>query len=240
MRTIGGVRRWVSDLLWFFYPELCPGCKKAAARAKACFCMRCESQLLPADMCFAPENEFTERLWGRIPLQSGAALYFFQRRSPLQRALHRLKYHRQAHIGLQLGRLLGAQLKRSPLFRSVEAIVPVPLHPDKEQLRGYNQSALIASGISDTMGIPALNSALERRRFSESQTRKRRMERFEDTEEVFALAQPEAVADKHILLVDDVLTTGATLEACGRALLSAPNVRLSMATVAIATTNKMR
>jgi ComF family protein len=190
-------------------------------------------------MCFASENEFTERLWGRVPLQSGAALYFFQRRSPLQRALHRLKYHRQAHIGLQLGRLLGAQLKRSPLFRSVEAIVPVPLHPDKEQIRGYNQSALIASGVSEMMGIPALNGALERRRFSESQTRKRRMERFDNVEEVFALAQPEAVADKHILLVDDVLTTGATLEACSRALLSAPNVRLSMATVAIATP-KMR
>ncbi|MCS7037190.1 MAG: phosphoribosyltransferase family protein [Saprospiraceae bacterium] len=187
-------------------------------------------------MCFLRENEFTERLWGRIPLESGAALYFFQRRSPLQRALHRLKYHRQAHIGLQLGRLLGGQLKRSPFFRRVEAVVPVPLHPDKQQVRGYNQSALIASGVSEAMGIPAFLGALERRRFSESQTRKRRMERFDNVAEVFVLAQPGAVAGKHILLVDDVLTTGATLEACGRALVSAPDVRLSMATVAIATT----
>ncbi len=190
-------------------------------------------------MCFSLENEFTERLWGRISLQSGAALYFFQRRSPLQRALYRLKYSHQAHIGFQLGRLLGGQLKRSPFFRLVNAIVPVPLHPDKQQIRGYNQSALIATGISEIMGIPALNSVLERRRFSESQTRKRRMERFDNVGEVFALAQPEAVAGKHILLVDDVLTTGATLEACGKALLSAPDVRLSMATLAIATT-KMR
>ncbi|MCS6928910.1 MAG: ComF family protein [Saprospiraceae bacterium] len=185
-------------------------------------------------MHLAKENEFTERFWGRIPLQSGAALYFFQRRSPLQRALHQLKYHRQAHLGIQLGRLLGGQLRQSPLFQAVEAIIPVPLHPDKEKMRGYNQSAMIARGVSEAMNVPVLEGVLVRRRHTESQTRKRRLERFKNVAESFVLAKPQAITGKHILLVDDVLTTGATLEACGRALFAAPIARLSMATVAIA------
>ncbi len=240
MGTVGiAMKRWLGDLLGMIYPDLCAGCGKASTSAVSCFCVRCQYQLLPADMHFLRENDFTERLWGRIPLESGAALYFFQRRSPLQRALHQLKYHRNAEVGLRLGRLLGHQLRQSPLFQSVEAVIPVPLHPKKLRIRGYNQSALIAKGISEAMVVPVLNDVLVRQQFSESQTRKGRMDRFGNVEEVFALLCEEEVAGKHLLLVDDVLTTGATLEACGKTLLTAPGVRLSMATIAIAT-NKAR
>ena len=180
------------------------------------------------------ENEFTDRLWGRLNLESAAAMYYFTRKSPIQQALHQLKYHNQPDIGLKIGRLFGQKLKTSALFHSVQAVVPVPLHPKKERLRGYNQSAMFAQGISEAMDIPALNKALVRRKFTETQTKKKRMERFDNVDDVFEVARPAQIEGKHLLLVDDVLTTGATLEVCGQALLNIPNTRLSMATIAIA------
>jgi ComF family protein len=116
----------------------------------------------------------------------------------------------------------------------VQAIVPVPLHPKKERLRGYNQSAVFAQGISETMEVPVLTQALVRKMYTETQTKKKRMERFSNVDSVFAVQQPRAIEGKHVLLVDDVLTTGATLEACGQALLAIPGTRLSVATIAIA------
>lgn len=161
-------------------------------------------------------------------------MYYFNRRSPIQYALHKLKYKNQPDIGQRIGRQLGLLLATSPLFESVEAIVPVPLHPKKERSRGYNQSAMLAAGISDTMHVPVLSGILIRQQFADSQTRKKRMERFHNVSEAFVLKKPERVQGKHILLVDDVLTTGATLETCGNALLKAPGIQISMATIAIA------
>jgi ComF family protein len=180
------------------------------------------------------ENEFTERFWGRVPLEAGAALYYFSQKSPIQKALHQLKYKNQADIGVQLGRQMGYLLKQSPLFHTVEGIVPVPLHPKKEHLRGYNQSAMLATGLSEALQVPVLSGILTRQQFSESQTRKKRMDRFDNVNDVFAVRRSKRIQGRHLLLVDDVLTTGATLEACGLALLKVPDVRLSMATIAIA------
>lgn len=180
------------------------------------------------------ENEFTDRFWGRVPLVAGAALYYFNRKSPIQKALHQLKYHNQADIGVRLGQQLGYLLKQSPQFHTVEGILPVPLHPKKERIRGYNQSALLATGLSDILQVPVLSGILTRQQFSESQTRKKRMERFDNVNDVFTVTRPERIRGRHLLLIDDVLTTGATLEACGQVLLETPDVRLSMATIAIA------
>ncbi|MBK8969412.1 MAG: ComF family protein [Lewinellaceae bacterium] len=129
---------------------------------------------------------------------------------------------------------MGSVLATSPLFDSVEAVIPVPLHLKKERSRGYNQSAMLASGIADTLRVPILSGVLVRQQFADSQTRKKRMERFDNVSEAFVLKKPERIQGKHILLVDDVLTTGATLETCGNALLKAPDIKLSMATIAIA------
>ncbi|MEQ1747336.1 MAG: phosphoribosyltransferase family protein [Saprospiraceae bacterium] len=180
------------------------------------------------------ENSFSERFWGRLPIETGTAMYFFNRKSPIQKALHRLKYQNQPDIGVRIGWLLGNQLRQSPLYRDLDGIVPVPLHPQKEHLRGYNQSEKLAEGIAETLNVPVLKGVLVRVSISESQTRKKRMARFENVDEVFAVRRPDRAKGKHLLLVDDVLTTGATLEACGKQLLNVPNVRLSMATIAIA------
>lgn len=218
-----------------FFPNLCAACGDDVPALQDCFCLRCRHKLESTkNMHLEAENEFTGRFWGRLRLESGTALYYFTRKSPIQHALHQLKYRNQPDIGRRLGAELGRRLRQSPLFRGVEAVIPVPLHPKKEKLRGYNQSALFAQGISAELGVPALNQVLLRRMHSASQTRKKRLERFQNVGEVFALHRPEAIAGKHILLVDDVLTTGATLETCGNVLLQAPDVRLSLATIGIA------
>lgn len=221
-------------LLHLLYPNLCVGCSTDVQSTHHCFCISCQRKLHPTNMHLLAENEFTERFWGRVPIVAGAALYYFNRKSPIQKALHQLKYQNQADVGVRLGRQLGNLLQHAPLFQAVDGIVPVPLHPKKERLRGYNQSALLAAGLSDALQIPVFSGVLVRQQFSESQTRKKRMDRFDNVQEVFSVRRPERIQGRHLLLVDDVLTTGATLEACGQVLLQVPDVRLSMATVAIA------
>ena len=221
--------------LHLLFPEICVACGQDLPVTGSCFCLKCQLSLAPSDMYLLRENEFTDRFWGRLPLQGGAALYYFTRKSPVQRALHQLKYHNKPDIGIKIGREFGKKLRNSEIFRSVDGIIPVPLHPRKERIRGYNQSTMFAQGIADAMEVPVLNTALVRSKFTESQTRKKRIERFQNVEEVFIVKKPALLEGRHLLLVDDVLTTGATLEICGLALLEVPGTRLSMATIAIAT-----
>ncbi len=228
----------VSDLwngfLHLLYPDLCVACGADVSTKHACFCLQCRMKLPVSDMYHHQDNEFTERFWGRLPIQNGAALYYFTRKSPVQRALHQLKYHNKPDIGIKIGRDFGRLLHTCPLYQSVDAIIPVPLHPRKERMRGYNQSTLFAQGLAEAMGIPVLHTTLVRAAFTATQTRKKRMDRFQNVAEVFAVHRPGRIEGLHLLLVDDVLTTGATLEICGQALLEVPNTRLSMATIAIA------
>lgn len=232
--VLPGWKDLFQGLVHLIYPNLCAGCEAAMPSHQSCFCFACQRRLQTTDMYLNPENEFTDRFWGRIPLESGAAMYFFHRKSPIQQALHRLKYKHQADIGIRIGRQFGYLLAKVPQFKLAEGLIPVPLHPQKERLRGYNQSAMLATGLAESLNIPVFSDVLIRQRVSETQTRKKRMDRFENVSEVFALRHPERIQGRHLLLVDDVLTTGATLEACGKVLLEAPGVRLSMATIAIA------
>lgn len=224
----------LNGLLHLLYPNLCAGCDADLPSQHSCFCMVCQRRLHTTNMHLLAENEFTDRFWGRLPLVSGTALYYFNRKSPIQRALHQLKYRNRPEIGLSIGRRLGSLLAQSPFFAGISAIVPVPLHPQKERLRGYNQSALFAQGIAESTRIPVESNILIRRSATSTQTKKKRMERFDNVSAVFDLHHSGRLAGKHLLLVDDVLTTGATLEACGHVLLTIPGVRLSMATIAIA------
>lgn len=224
-----------AGFLHLLYPELCAGCgSELPSGNDACFCLRCRMKISVSDMHLSRENEFTNRFWGRLQVESAAAMYYFSRKSPVQRALHQLKYHNKPEIGVKIGREFGKRLRSSGLYQSLEAIVPVPLHPRKERLRGYNQSTMFARGLSETMEIPVLPAALVRQTYTETQTRKKRMDRFKNMHEVFRVKNPALLEGKHLLLVDDVLTTGATLELCGHTLLAVPGTRLSLATMAMA------
>lgn len=197
-------------------------------------CVACQGVFVPSDMYKQAENEFTRRMWGLFPMRTGAAMFYLRKGSPIQKALHGIKYRNQAKIGLLFGKQFGAMLSTTAHYSSVDCIVPLPLHPERERERGYNQSLYFAQGIAASLGKACVSSAVARVVKTDSQTRKNRMERFNNVSEVFWLTNPQLLAGKHVLLVDDVLTTGATLESCGRALLQGESVQVSMATLAMA------
>lgn len=225
---------WFKDFLSLFFPNLCLACRQNQASAENILCLSCQQHLPFTDFHRMPENEFTDRFWGRIPLEAGAALLYFTKESKVQNLIHLLKYGDRPNVGIQLGKLYGAILKAYFPFKEIELIVPVPLHPQKQRSRGYNQSTQFAIGLSESMNIPYLEDALKRTIQTSTQTRKSRLERFENVLLAFQVHQANAISGKHILLVDDVLTTGATMEACAAKLLELPEVKVSMATIAIA------
>lgn len=226
--------RWFDDFVSLFYPRLCLACGNELPPLRDTICLSCQYHLPKTNFHHLPENPFTDRFWGRIPLRAGAALYHFNKNSRTQRLIHHLKYDYKPTVGIRLGQLYGKQLMESEQFRSVDLIVPVPLHPRKEKIRGYNQSAVFAKGLSQVMQIPWRKNVLARKTMTTTQTQKSRMERFQNVQNAFVLQESNLIRNKHILLVDDVLTTGATLEACAICLLNAPGTTVSMVTIGIA------
>ena len=172
--------------------------------------------------------------WGRVELFSATSYLFFNKGGSVQHLMHSLKYKSQKETGVYLGKLFGKDLLKSPLFNTIDLIIPVPLHPKKFHLRGFNQSEVIASGIGHVMEIPVECNKLIRLVNTDSQTRKSRYSRWENVRSAFGVENPEDISGKHVLLVDDVLTTGATLEACAATLLEIEGTRVSVATLAYA------
>ncbi len=215
-----------------FFPHLCLACRKEPPIPDTSICVKCSYELTPTDFHQHEDNEFMERFWGRVPLKYGAALYYFYKNTAVRQLTHQLKYSNSPKIGVELGERLGYFLKNTH-FSEIDIIVPVPLHPKKLYERGYNQSSKIADGMSNVMNKRWSDDALIRTENTVSQTKKTRLERFENVKNAFHIQRPEMLKGKHILLVDDVLTTGATLEACALKLLELPNVTISMATLGI-------
>jgi len=172
--------------------------------------------------------------FGRVPIERACALFEFKKGSNYQHILHELKYRGQKKLGEYTGKLLATSLKQDEIINSADFICPVPLHPKKERKRGYNQSYHIALGLSNILGIPVDNTNLYRNTHTSTQTRKSRWERWKNVEAIFEIRDPQKLNGKHIILVDDVVTTGATLEACAVAILSQCDARISVLTLAIA------
>ena len=226
--------RVFNDFVALFYPRLCLACEYHIPPRDQVICISCQYQLPKTKFHLERENAFTQRFWGRVPVDAGAALYHFTKSSKTQQLIHQLKYQGKRQVGIQLGQLYGKALKASPYFEKVERIIPVPLHPRKQKIRGFNQSAQFAQGLSESMQIPWSENNLIRTTMSESQTQKSRMDRFANVQAAFQVKNEKEISGKHLLLVDDVMTTGATLEACALQLLKVDGVKVSMATIAIA------
>jgi ComF family protein len=174
-----------------------------------------------------------ELFWGRVPVMYCSSYFYYMKDSKYQRIIHHLKYEGKQHIGLEFGKTFGSELAKTS-FASADIIVPVPLHPKKQRKRGFNQSEIIARGMAESMGKKIVAGALERIRYTVSQTNRTRYERWENVEGIFRVTKPHLLAGRHILLVDDVVTTGSTLEACAAEILKLQGTTVSIATLAIA------
>lgn len=218
-------------LLHFLFPHVCEGCGTDVLGIDHFICTKCHSELPKTEFHQFANNPVEKVFWGRIPLAAATAQYYFSKASTMQHLMHQLKYRGNKELGIYLGKMMGQALAETNRFRFVDALVPLPLFPEKEKKRGYNQATLLCEGIAAILNKPVLNEAVVRTTHTESQTKKNRVERWINMEGRFELNKPELIANKNILLVDDVVTTGATLEACGAAILQANNVQLSIATL---------
>lgn len=223
-----------NDAVGLFFPKLCRACGQHLPPRHEALCLRCRARLPLTGFAQMDDNPVTGRFWGRVDVQYATALLYFIKDGQAQHLIHQLKYEGRREIGHYLGRQLGESLSESPYLPPVDALVPAPLHPKRERVRGYNQAQVIAEGIAERLQCPVSNNGLRRAWNTASQTRKDRFARFANVSEAFVVDDTEALRGKHLLLVDDIITTGATLEACANVLLGIPGVRVSVAALALA------
>ncbi|MDB5121012.1 MAG: putative amidophosphoribosyltransferase [Sphingobacteriales bacterium] len=225
---------YCQDFFALFFPELCSACGKNLFKNELVICTNCIYNLPHTNFHNDKENKVAKQLWGRFPFEQATSFLYFQKGGLVQKAMHQLKYNHSPETGVKLGELYAHQLKRSENWIKPDLIIPVPLHPRKLKERGYNQSESIANGIGSVLDIDVNLSALLRTVNTTTQTKKSRFSRFENLEGAFIIKNPETLQAKHVLLVDDVVTTGATLEACSLTLLKVPGLLISVATIAFA------
>jgi ComF family protein len=222
---------YLTELL---FPKLCVVCGDRLIEQEQHICLRCLHHIPRTNFHKHPDNPVSQLFYGRVPIEYATSFYYFSKGSKYQALLHHLKYKGMKELGEEVGKHFGIDLLQSAEFSSVDLICPVPLHPKKEKKRGYNQSSWIARGMATQMQKELCENNLRRVTPTETQTRKGRFERWQNVEGIFELTDPAAFSGKHILLVDDVVTTGSTLEACAQAILSKTNARVSIATLATA------
>lgn len=222
----------INDLVSLLFPKVCATCGTSLLKDEEVICTHCCVDLPFTKFTAQEDNPVAKLLWGRVEVASATAGFLYKNNSPLQQLIHQLKYKGNLDSGLVLGRMLGLELITSNKFNGVECIIPVPLHKSKQRKRGYNQAEIIAMGVSETMGIPVRTDVLKRRKFTETQTKRSRISRWQNVDGIFELQKDSLFGGEEILLVDDVITTGATIEACVKQLQKAPNVNIHIATVA--------
>ena len=222
----------LQDLRSLLFPHYCFGCGTDALPYDTSLCARCKLSLPETGFFQQNDNPVAASFLGRIAVEQAGAGFYFTKESLLQELLQQLKYKQQPAIGRLLGRYIGYMLAESALYEDIDLMLPLPLNARKLHLRGYNQAAEICTGISEVWPKPVLTHVLERTMHTETQTNKNRLNRWQNMQGSFRVWDSAAIKGKHVLLVDDVITTGATLEACGQSILALGDTRLSIATVA--------
>ena len=224
---------FLEALISLFYPRICAACTRSLFSHEIVICIHCERHLPKTGFTEWPGNPAEEIFWGRVQLSGAGSLYFFDKGEKVQKLMHGLKYRGRKDIGLWLGKQLGLSLLESGRFKQVDYVVPIPLHPKKEYQRGFNQSTIIGKGIEKATGW-LLSELLERTENTDSQTRKSKYERWKNVSGKFRVKKESHVEGYNVLLVDDIVTTGATLEATALVLLEAGAKSVSVATIAVA------
>ncbi len=226
------VKKYLDDFSHLFFPHTCEGCGTDIIERTNIICAQCFSSLPETNFFTFPENPVAKTFYGRLKIANAGSAFYFTKDSLIQHLLIQLKYRGNKDVGILLGKLAGLQIKKSTYFKNVDVIIPLPLNKKKESQRGYNQALLISKGMAEILQKPIDNSAVIRAVFTETQTHQNRVNRWQNMEDVFQVSIPQNLSGKHILLVDDVITTGATLEACGSKILQIEGTQLSIATVA--------
>ena len=231
------MRRWKNTmkpisfwrrLLDLIAPRLCVVCGHRLTVTEEAICSTCNFHLPRTDFHRnAYENEMAKLFWAQIPIERATAFFYYESHAPTANLIYELKYKNHPEIGEVMGRMMAKELMKSGLFDDIDALVPVPLARKRERERGYNQSLELAKGVSEVTGLPIANLVIRRTKFVGSQTKRGRWERNENVEHVFELVD-DNISDQHLLLIDDVVTTGATVIACAKEMQKASNVKISV------------
>jgi len=230
-------RHWIEDLIRLFFPDHCLACDAVMPKNLETLCMRCRLNLPYTQHHFTPsENPIVLKFWGKVNLRYGIAYLKFYKGGKVQKLLHALKYQKQPQIGVLLGESYGEDLTAFELEKEFDFIIPLPLHPKKLRIRGYNQAACFGQGLAKAFEKPMYENILLKSTHTESQTRKSRINRWINVKETFVLDpdQQQLLRNKHVLLVDDVITTGSTLESAILVLQRANPASISVAAIASA------
>ena len=233
-RAVGGMYGWLRDIGDFFFPRCCLVCGRVLLHDEDFLCCHCLLNLPRTGYGNVPDNPMEQLFYGKLPVERCNAYFFFTEGGDYRRLIHRIKYNGEKECGAYLGNLFARENAATGFFDSIDYLIPVPLHRRKLRRRGYNQSEWIARGIADATGIPLCTDLLECVTDRPSQTRKGIYDRWLSTREAFKANPGIVPADSHVLLVDDVVTTGATLLACGKALGDLGISRISICALSLA------
>ena len=232
--------RWKSifliadDFISLIFPRSCQACGKSLVRNENLVCTECLVDIPKTNFHLMRDNILEKGFYGRCYIEKAAAWSYYRQGSKIQKIIHNLKYKGIKPLGPYLGRMYGLALKESDFCDDIDIIIPVPLHKTRRRKRGFNQTELIARGLSEAIGLPVIDDVLIRHKASVTQTSKQRYDRWTNVESIFALNEHTVIEDKHILLLDDVITTGSTIEACASELLRIKGVKVSVAAIAAA------
>lgn len=224
----------LQDFLSLIYPRNCISCGNSLFKHEEQVCNYCYLNLPKTNFHKQPRNPVDALFYGRTPILLASSFYLFQKKGGVQKVLHAIKYKHNKDLAIVVGRWYAEDLKENSTISHADFIIPVPLHRKKFKIRGYNQSEEFARGLSEGLKIPLNTSVLMRKEFTSTQTKKSKYERWENVEDVFELISPETFTNKHIILVDDVITTGATIEACCQLLQQIKDIQVSVLSIAYA------
>lgn len=222
------------NIINLFFPKVCVGCNSLLLSSENVICTHCRHQIPITNHHLNPENEAFQKFYGKLPLEFAITLVYYHKKGIVQQLIHNLKYKGHEEVGNAIGDWFSEDLKTIPTIQTVDEIIPVPLHPRKKKERGYNQVITFGKSLSENLQIPMNESILHRKIYSKTQTKKTLLGRIEvNDQSLFDVTYSEKDTNKHFLLIDDVLTTGSTLEACGKALLKIPGTKVSIICMAM-------
>ena len=224
--------QFLRDVFHLFYPNICFGCFNHLLKNETILCLNCRHDLPLTNFSNEENNLIEKAFYGRIPVQSATALFYYFKKSTVQNLIHSLKYKGQQQIGTFIGSWLADEMLASERFQDLDAIIPVPLHRKKFKKRGYNQVSTFGKELSKKMNIPLIENSLLKVTGTATQTKKLRLDRWLNVQKLFVVANSSQLENRHILLIDDIITTGATLEACYMALEKVNNIKISIACMA--------